>query len=115
VLCNTLLRLAAPDQAAVAALEFPRLYPEDLQEHLRAAALLAECAALGPTPADSSGPEGRNDHARRAVAVLEQAAEKHLLRDPRSLEVKELDSLRHRPDFQALVRRLEESLKIRAG
>jgi serine/threonine-protein kinase len=113
VLCLALIRSGADVEAASAAEELPRIFPDDAQEHLRAAGFLAECARLAAAAPDG-GPR-EDAYLRRAIALLRQAAAKHLLRDPKVLRIKELAPLRPRAEFQELQRTLEAQSQVRAG
>jgi tetratricopeptide (TPR) repeat protein len=113
VLCLALIRSGDDAQAAAAALELPRILPDDVQEHLRAAGFLAECARLAATTPASK--LGEDVYLERAIAVLRQAAAKRLLRDPNMLRIKELAPLRSRAEFRELERKLEAQAQVRSG
>jgi serine/threonine-protein kinase len=113
VLCLALIRSGADVQAAAAAEELPRTLPDDAQEYLRAAGFLAECARLAATAANGAPRE--DAYLQRAVALLRQAAQKRLLRDPKALQIKELAPLRMRAEFQELERTLEAQAQVRSG
>jgi hypothetical protein len=113
VLCVALIRSRADVEAAAAAERFPRIFPDDVQEHLRAACFLAECARLAAAAPDG-GPR-EDAYLRRAIALLREAAAKRLLRDPKVLRVKELDPLRPFAEFQELERTLEAQWQVRSG
>jgi len=99
-----LLELGETAMAAKAAEELPRLLPEDVRSYYNAAAFLTKCQS-------ASKDEGQ-DYGRRAVSVLQNAAENGLIKEAKQLNFKEFHELKEREDF----RRLRESLAApRAG
>jgi tetratricopeptide (TPR) repeat protein len=99
-----LLELGDTAMAAKAAEELPRLLPEDVASYYRAATFLTMCQT-------ASKDEGQ-DYGRRAVSVLQKAAENGLIKEAKQLNFKEFRELRERDDF----RRLRDSLATtRAG
>jgi tetratricopeptide (TPR) repeat protein len=113
VLCLALLQSGAASQAADAAEELPRLFPDDPLEYLRAAGFLADCARR--TSAAPEGGAAGDTYLRRALALLQQAAQRQVLRDPKALRIKELAPLWPRTEFQELERRLEAQSQVRPG
>lgn len=91
-------------RAADAAEQLPRILPEDRGSYYNAAALLTKCLK-------ASRNQGQ-DYGRRAVRVLQQAAENRLIKDPKELDFPDFADLKERDDF----RRLRQSLEPpRAG
>jgi serine/threonine-protein kinase len=118
VLCLALLRSGAHAEAATAAEELPRIFPEAGTEYLRAAAFLAQCATTASADAALSNVARTEQHAsyaRRAVALLRQAVDKNLFDDPDSLRIDDLAPLRSREDFEALQKKLRDQGRVRAG
>jgi serine/threonine protein kinase len=103
LLCNhhfnrawALVKLGRRADAAVAASDSRRVAPEDPEQWFREARILGLVAASS----------GRDDYADRAMAALRQALG-HGFDDLSSLDAySDLNSLRTRPDFQAMVSEL---------
>ena len=77
----SLILLKYPDQterAAEAALELPRLLPQDPDSYLNAAHLLARCARASK--------DAHRDYGGEAVQMLKKAVEKGLIRDAKQLD-----------------------------
>ena len=77
----SLILLKFPDQteqAAQAALELPRLLPQDPDSYIRAASLLARCARASKDQA--------RDYGGQAVQLLKNAVEKGLIHDAKLLD-----------------------------
>jgi eukaryotic-like serine/threonine-protein kinase len=110
-LATVLLRLGEHAGAADNARQLPALYPKDWREHHRGAELLARCVALARKDAALPAPKGEDlarAYADQAVRLLQQAVENGL-QDPEVLRANpDLEPLRDRADFQALLKRLEQ-------
>jgi tetratricopeptide (TPR) repeat protein len=90
--------------AAQAAEQLPKLYPDDSSEYYRAATLVARCVAPAKQDAGATASE---KYARRAVALLEEAVQ-HGYTDVTKLNAPELAAIAERPDFKKLVADLEK-------
>jgi len=105
VLAVALIRLKDHAGASKAAVELPRILPDDAFEYVRAAGFLAQCAAMveqDETLPDLDRRRGQEDYGRRAVELLRQAFDKGLLRDPALLGQPEYQPLLDRDDFKRL-------------
>jgi serine/threonine-protein kinase len=111
---EALKRLGVHGELATAALELPRLGPDDPDPYRYAAVYLATCVTL--VDADTAlAPAARRttaeDYARKAVDVLRQAFERRLIVSPKELDNENLNPIRHRADFQALQKAMEQYAK----
>jgi tetratricopeptide (TPR) repeat protein len=110
---EVLRRLGAHAELAGAITELPTLAPDDPDAYRYAAYYLAQCAALAAsnsqTPAAQRDPLQRH-YGQLAVATLRHAFEKHLIADPRELANPNLDPIRNRADFQALLHEMKRHL-----
>ena len=100
----SLILLKFPDQAeraAEAALELPRLLPQEPDSYLRAAHLLARCAGASK--------DAHRDYGGEAVQMLKNAVEKGLIRDAKQLDPAKYSVLKDRDDFKELRRSLNPS------
>jgi hypothetical protein len=100
----SLILLKFPDQterAAQAALELPRLLPQEPDSYIRAALLLARCAGASKDQA--------HDYGGEAVQLLKNAVEKGLIHDAKQLDPSRFSILKHRDDFKELQRTLEHA------
>jgi tetratricopeptide (TPR) repeat protein len=109
---EVLKRLGAHAEVARAALEFPRLAPDDPDTYRYAAIYLAGCVTLADGDA-SLPPAARrataDDYGRKAVALLRQAFERRLIFSPRELSNENFNPIRQRADFQALLKDMNRS------
>jgi hypothetical protein len=108
---EVLKRMEIHAELANAALELPRLAPDDPDPYRYAAFDLAACVTL--VAGDSAlSPAARRtraeDYARSAVDVLRQAFERRLISSPKELANENLNQLRQRADFQALQKAMEQ-------
>ena len=97
----SLILLKFPDQterAAEAALELPRLLPQDPDSYLHAAHLLVRCAGASK--------DAHRDYGGEAVQMLKNAVEKGLIRDAKQLDPAKFPGLDDRDDFKELRRSL---------
>ncbi len=118
MLTVVLVRLREHDAAAQAALELPRVVPDQATEYLRAAAFLAQCVELVAkderlTAADRQ-PRAEK-YGAAAVTVLRQGVQAGHIRDPAALEKAGFRALVDRPDFQRLRSELQQTTRGRAG
>jgi serine/threonine-protein kinase len=109
VLCLALIRSGELERSADAAEELTRIMPDAPEEWLRSAIFLVECASAATDKAASES------FLQRAVRQLFVAAQRRLINDPKLLEVKELEPIQNRQDFQNLREELANRSKIRAG
>ena len=115
---KTLVQLGEHGEAADAAEEVPGVQPEALEQRLRAAALLTQCAGLAAADrrlADAKRRDLESKYAYRAVKLLRNAVHQGLLKDVRVLDLPDFAPLRERDDFKALRQLLEDGGKIRLG
>jgi eukaryotic-like serine/threonine-protein kinase len=112
-LAKALVQLGEHRQAARTAAELPGLYPDDWQEYVRAAGLLAQCAALAEKDADlpeDKRKEFAKGYGDKALALLRQAADKGW-KDAAALKDPLFEPLRDRDDFRKLAREMETKSK----
>jgi serine/threonine-protein kinase len=118
VLTVILVRLKDHEEAARAALELPRLIPDQPIEYARAAEFLARCVELATEDAHlAESDRGRcaEEYGGRAVALLRQGFQAGLLKAPSLLDKPELRVLRDRQDFQRLRSDWRRAAKIGVG
>jgi WD40 repeat protein len=111
-LAETLLRMGRPAEAAAAARELPRLAPDDPARLLRAARLLAGCAARAERytgPPWGVGVLVARAYRAEAVALAQSAVAKGLADASARLSEPGFDPVRDCPDF----RRLLDEVKAR--
>jgi serine/threonine protein kinase len=110
-LARTLLLLGEHAEAAKAADELPRIFPEGWEEYFSAARLLALCVPLAQKDAKLTE-DKRKDLARayadRAMAGLRQAVAKGFNNLASLKQHQALDPLRAREDFKKLIAELEK-------
>jgi tetratricopeptide (TPR) repeat protein len=118
VLAVILVRLKQHREAAKAAVELPRLLPDQAIEYLRASAFLVECAllashdeTLGPAEQDRC----RADYQNQALTLLRQGVQAGVLKSPAVLDLPEFQSLREHPDFPRLRADAIHATKSRPG
>jgi tetratricopeptide (TPR) repeat protein len=104
-----LLRLGRPAEAAAAAEQLPRFFPDGPDDCYTAATLLVRCAYLAGQQGQSN-----DDYPRRAVVLLEQAVTKGY-RNAKALEDRFFEPLTRRADFQQLLKRLREQTERATG
>src|SRR5262249_52503031 len=115
-LAEVLVELVEHSEAAKAAAELPRLFPNNWKEYHRAAELLARCVPLAEK--DVRLPEDQRRsltqaYADQAVGLLREAVAKGCTDAAQLTKPKAFDPLRSRADFQELVRTLEEKVKMK--
>jgi len=118
VLTVVLVRLREHDAAAQAALELPRVVPDQATEYLRAAAFLAQCVELVTKDerlAAADRERSAEQYGRDAAAVLRQGVEAGRINDPAALDQAGFRALMDRPDFQRLRSELLQTARGRAG
>jgi len=118
VLTVVLVELREHDAAAKAALELPRLVPDQATEYLRAAAFLARCVELATkderlTVADRE--RRAEEYGGEAAAVLRQGVQAGHISDPALLDQAGFRALIDRPDFQRIRSELQPRAQGRAG
>ncbi len=106
---DLLCRAGKVDDAAKLAEEAEALWPQHAQQLIRPALLLAACVDSAAA-ADSQEAKARRDRfGRTAVAILTKAFDAGL-RDPSFYHTaKQLDPIRGRDDFQALLRSIDST------
>jgi len=113
-----LVRLREHDAAAKAALELPRVVPDQPTEYLRAAAFLAQCVALVTKDerlASADRERRAEEYGGEATAVLRQGVQAGHISDPTVLDQPGFRALIDRPDFQRLRSKLQQTGQGRAG
>jgi hypothetical protein len=108
---EVLKRLGAHAALAGIITALPAVAPDDPDAYRYTAYYLAQCAALAA--ADPHTPAARREplqeqYGHGAVATLRHAFEKHLIADPRELANPNLDPIRDRADFQALLHEMKQ-------
>jgi eukaryotic-like serine/threonine-protein kinase len=98
---RSFLELNQISDAAKTVAELVEIVPKDGDELFEAACLLAQCSA-------KSKDETASKFGGRAVELLRQAAAAKSLNETTLRNTPELDSLRSRPDFQALAKQLHK-------
>jgi len=115
---KTLVQLGEHGEAADAAEEVSGVQPEALEQRLRAAALLTQCASLAAADrhlADSERRDLETKYGYRAVKLLRNAVHQGLLKDVRPLDLPDFAPLRERDDFKALRETLETRARVGVG
>jgi len=112
-LADALVQVGKHGEAAAAATEVPGLYPNGWREHLQAARVLAQCAALAAKDEELSEPKRKevvNRYGEKAVTLLRQGADKGW-KNVTALKDPVFEPLRSRDDFQKLLVELERKSK----
>ncbi len=118
VLTVVLVRLREHDAAAQAALELPRVVPDQATEYLRAAAFLAQCVELVAKDERLTAADREHlaeKYGAAAVTVLRQGVQAGHISDPAVLDRAGFRALVDRPDFQRLRSELQQTTRGRAG
>jgi serine/threonine-protein kinase len=116
-LVQVLLRMRDHQGAAAAAEELPRLFPGQAEELAIAAEFLARCMAVAAGDSHLSAADRRrqaDNYGDRALRCLREAVQ-HGFKNAKVLQIDAYAPLKRRPDFQKLLKDLEEQSQIGVG